>query len=351
MSTHEEYSKLSTLQKALITFLLLIGLCLNIASMQKKATTYDEHLHFSYGTRILNGNPERVTRVDDSKMPFSALNALPLFLSEKLKKQNPSNFLIPFLSNYKTAQYVTVLFFPLLGFFIFLWSRRLYGNAAGIFSLFCYTFAPNLIAHARLVTTDFYITALTTISLYFFWKFNQNPSVKNSFLSALTLGLAQLTKYTAIYLYFIFGVIFFLKHAGQIGKIRHHYKKIIIHLFLFIFINLFVINAGFLFKNTLIPLKDYSFRSRLFQSIQTNAGLLKTVPLPFPHAFIDGLDWVKNNEETGESFGNIYLFGKIKNKATPERNFKGYYIFAFLFKVPLAIQILILLSLIHFFRN
>ncbi len=54
-------------------FLALI-IVLNVVGLSHKQLTYDEGNHYRYGQNILNLDS---TRFDDSKMPFSALNALP----------------------------------------------------------------------------------------------------------------------------------------------------------------------------------------------------------------------------------------------------------------------------------
>jgi hypothetical protein len=58
----------------LVVLLLAVLFALEVASMQRLTVTYDEWAHLRYGQNILNLDS---TRFDDSKMPFSALNALP----------------------------------------------------------------------------------------------------------------------------------------------------------------------------------------------------------------------------------------------------------------------------------
>jgi len=62
------------LTKIALFGLLAVFLAINIGSIRFKSYTTDEHKHYRYGENILNGDSDRF---DDSKMPFSALNALP----------------------------------------------------------------------------------------------------------------------------------------------------------------------------------------------------------------------------------------------------------------------------------
>jgi hypothetical protein len=61
------------------------------------------------------------------------------------------------------------------------------------------------------------------------------------------------------------------------------------------------------------------------------------VPLPYP--YLQGLDWVMSRESTGVGYGPAYMLGQLS-----DHGFPGYYFVAFLFKVPLAIQIMLVLS-------
>src|SRR3989344_2564098 len=44
-----------------------------------------------------------------------------------------------------------ILLLILLGFYVFKWTRELYGNHASLLALFLFSFSPTLLAHGRLV--------------------------------------------------------------------------------------------------------------------------------------------------------------------------------------------------------
>ena len=92
-------------------------------------------------------------------------------------------------------------------------------------------------------------------------------------------------------------------------------------------------NLGFVFEKSLTAIDEYEFRSETFKNRQSRLGTLARLPVPVPYAYLEGLDWGKYREETGKGFGSTYLFGELRELG----GFKGYYFFAFLFKVPIAV--------------
>ena len=64
--------------------------------------------------------------------------------------------------------------------------------------------------------------------------------------------------------------------------------------------------------------------------------------MPVPYPYLDGLDWVINTEQSGNRYGNLYLLGQLSK----QKGFAGYYFIAFLLKVPIASQILVVTSLV-----
>ena len=152
-------SKLGENILAIVIILFFAGI--NIASVRREySQTRDEDKHYLYGQNILNGNS---TRFDDSKMPVSALNALPAKLAEVTGNER----IICIGSRSYIARTVTIFFSCLVAFLVFYWSRSLYGFIPASFSLLLHVLDPNIIAHSQLVTTDIYATG--TIAFAFFW--------------------------------------------------------------------------------------------------------------------------------------------------------------------------------------
>ena len=113
---------------------------------------------------------------------------------------------------------------------------------------------------------------------------------------------------------------------------------------IFVLLSLLVINVGFLFNRTLTPLEQYPFQSAVFRSVQSSAGVLGALPLPVPYPFLEGLDWVLEDERTGSSHGRIYLLGELRRG----EGFAGYFFYACLYKLPIATQLMLLAAAVAY---
>lgn len=336
-------------QNVLVATLLLIFLAIGSLSVWGKALTYDEGKHMRYGRNLLNGSTDRF---DDSKMPVSALNALP----DKLAKFLPDGFLEHVLDAFFTARMVTLLFSMLVAWLIFYWSRSLYGIIPGIVSLFLYVFDPNIIAHSRLVTTDLYAWGTIALAFFCLWQFAHQRTVLNGLLCTFALGLSLIAKYTSVVLLPLFVITLFLYdfstfsnawRAGRRQPIKEYGTKYLLYMIVAIAVSILVINLGFLFNKTFTPFGDYAFRSQTFQTLQANLPWLGKLPIPTPYPYLEGLDWVMQREQTGDGYGAIYLLGQLRNG----RGFKGYFFIAYLLKVPIATQIVVLGALIKYIKD
>ncbi len=114
-----------------------------------------------------------------------------------------------------------ILVAVLLGFLIYRFTKELAGTVAGLFALLLYVADPNVIAHSHYVTTDIGIAASIFASFYFFVRFLRNPNWKNVLLSGIFLGIAELTKFSAVLLFPIFGlfaVLYAITRPAQQGS-------------------------------------------------------------------------------------------------------------------------------------
>jgi 4-amino-4-deoxy-L-arabinose transferase-like glycosyltransferase len=335
-------------QDRIVLILIAFFIVFSILSVWRVSVTADEGLHYRYGMNILNLNSKRF---DDSKMPFTALNALPAKIASSL----PAGALKNVLDEFSVARLMTILFSALTAIVVFHWSRALYGVHAGLAALILYILDPNIIAHSQLVTTDIYVTGMILIACYCAWKFANTRHVGDGLLAAITLGLSQLAKYTSIVLlpllvlalvlhdlpaqisaYQEKGVAASLRYIGQLVSYFAAACVVIVVL----------INIGFLFNRTFMPLSGYVFQSTAFQKLQ-NIGPFQNLPVPVPYPYLQGLDRVSFNERTGQGYGNIYLLGQLRSG----QGFAGYYFVASALKVPVATLLILILAFIAYIRN
>lgn len=336
-------------QRVGIIVLLIVFLALNLGSIRNKTFTTDEEKHYRYGMNILNGDSDRF---DDSKMPFTALNALPA----KLASFVPLSSLQTFLQKPQAGRIITMLFSLGVAYFIFHWSRSLFGVLPGLLALCLYVFDPNIIAHSRLITTDIYAAGMGALTIFTFWRFSKQRNWKTATAFALALGFSQLAKYTSAYLLPILIIITLLRDFGQWRSIirkrdsRAAWQRIKVgarNVLFFLIVSVLIINLGFLFNQTLTPLSEYEFRSELFQSLQVRLAPIGNLPIPTPYPFLDGLDWVQARERVGHGYGRLYMLGELRRG----EGFTGYYIFASLLKMPIATQILVIAAFVlYLFR-
>jgi Dolichyl-phosphate-mannose-protein mannosyltransferase len=379
-------------QRAVLLLLLALCFVVRLLSMPDKVYTYDEGQHLYYGHQILNLKSDRleaelwvsktlsdgwhteidgqelrlvkgnrvfrytvvrtveggwdVRGLDASKMPISALNALPGKIGS----------LFPRLGNLvgglSPARFVTVLTSLFLGYLCFHWSRKVYGFGAGLFTLFLFAFEPNLIAHSQLITTDLYGAATMTLALYTSWRYSLAKDTAHAAAVGVALGLSQLAKYSAVFLWILIPAILLLADSRRLMNLiqakdgrtaRDVLGRMVRHGGLVLLIALLMINAGYFFNRTLTPLHEYHFQSDLFQSLQSALSSARFIRIPLPYPYLEGLDLVSFEERTGFGYGRVYLLGQLSREG-----FLGYYLFAFLFKVPLAIQVLCLLAALSY---
>jgi len=325
--------------KIIVVILLAVLFFQALTSIKNKSITVDEMSHLSSGYSYIKTGD---FRLNVEALPLvDMLSALPLlFLDPKLPLDHPSwinakhfefegqyhwDFGREFFFNYNDnpdqilffGRIPVMLLSVLLGFFVFRWAKEIYGIKAGLFALFLYSFSPNILAHSRLATVDIGFACFGFIAVYYFWRFLRNISVKSMIIAGITLGLAEISKFTALYLipvYVILAFIFLYKNKKDLALVELFTSKKTLTLYgllLIIFIiAFFVIIAGFGFKG-------------------------------FP-AYVSGFKYAVWHTNTSHP---AYLFG--------EHSMQGwwyYYVVAFLMKTPIPMLALLVLSSIFFKR-
>lgn len=86
------------------------------------------------------------------------------------------------------------------GLLVFFWSRALFGWRGGFLSLVLFTFSPTFLAHGALTTSDVVMTFFFLASVGAWWRHLQNPGAVWTGISAATLGLAFVAKFSAVLL-------------------------------------------------------------------------------------------------------------------------------------------------------
>lgn len=337
--------------------LLALMAVLSIGSMKNDSAIMDEVAHLPAGYSYLTQkdyrlNPEHPPLIKD-------LAALPLLFmkinfpgqlkawTRDINSQWDFGFNFMYRSGNNADQMLfygrlpILLVSLLLGFFIFKWTRRLYGDKAGLLALFLYALSPTVIAHSRFVTTDIAAAAAFFIALYYFINWLKQQTFKNLIIAGVTLGLALLMKFSVVLLLplFIFLATAFIFIYRPAAKLKIFTKLFAI--FIIAFIVIWPIYQYHIFNYPIeLQQRDIKFilapaSSRpLANTISWMAD--KPVLRPYAQYFL-GLAMVAQRATGGNT---TYFLGEISNQG-----WKNYFPVVYLIKEPLAIHLLTLIVL------
>jgi hypothetical protein len=118
---------------------------------------------------------------------------------------------------------------------------------------------------------------------------------------------------------------------GERAAVRRRTLRAGVGVVLALLLTVLVIDAAFLGDRVFTPFGGYRFRSSTLRTAQRELPALAGVPVPVAYPYLEGLDWVHHRERTGEGYGRIYLRGKLREHG----GFPGYYLWCWLYKVPL----------------
>lgn len=226
-SSHSEQSKL--LSVASIALFIVLFSLISIGSLRQKSPTVDEPIHLLSGYASLKWGDYRA---NPEHPPLAKLwAALPL-LALDIKDPRPTTAeweIIPDTGPHTThtgsvaaklffadndaeklflwAKLQIILLALLLGFFIYRWSKELFGFEAALASLFFYCLDPNILAHSQIVHTDIAFSALFFIGSYCFWRALDKLTWSNLALTACFFGLAATAKYAYLAMLAVWGVL------------------------------------------------------------------------------------------------------------------------------------------------
>ncbi len=321
-----------------VGLLVLFYLFNGIQYLQSQSTTSDEGSFFDYAKRYATGHPERVHPItDNSKMPVSVLNILPRaaeqLMNPGLKKNDWGT------DDIRMGRYITLFISIGTLLLVFAWASELYGKKAGLFALFIMSLCPNNLANAALVTTDSYSALFLLGSIYFLWKFCTHKTTKYFLLFSFTVALSQLVKQSLFHLYIIVPLCICFYYVVN----RHFNLRLLLrYFFIFVLINWFVLNAGYYFYGTNMPLGSYHFMSDLFKNVQH--FFPSSLPVPLPTPFVTGLDMAKYYDQLGGGYDQISSFGKVTilGNASTGGSFWYYYFVSIFYKTPVSYFVFLL---------
>lgn len=123
----------------------------------------------------------------------------------------------------RQARPMIVILSVLGGLAVFLWSRRIFGDAGGFVSLAMYAFSPTLLAHGRLVTTDTAAMLFFLLAVAALWHLMHRISPLSLLAATAALTGLVLAKMSAVLILPIALLLLIVRVAvGQPLEIRLH---------------------------------------------------------------------------------------------------------------------------------
>ena len=233
------------------------------------------------------------------------------------------------------------------GYICYRFGMELFGWLAGLFALLLWCFSPMILAFGYIIMPDVGSAALGIAAVYVFYYWLRSPNWSRCRLAGVVLGLAQLTKFTLLTFYpmmiGLWGLYIFTIRKTITRQIAFHQFRQFATILL---ISVAVINLGYGFEGSFIPLKEFEFVSRAMcgdtkwnhETGFTSTGnrfreaWLGHVPVPVPANYLLGIDVQKKDFEVGY---NSYFFGEWSKEG-----WYSYYLVGLLIKEPLGFWIL-----------
>jgi len=358
----------------IIGFLILIFVSVS-STMYFKNITPDEFGETGAGITILKNN-DWGFRTGRMAPPLSFyLSAIPLAFFDlpnsiwDLKYEYfRGNYI---LNSEKGEQILFWIRFPfillslLLAFYVFKWAKELYGLKAGFLALLLYSFNPIMLAFSNIANQDLIATTFMFIAIYYFWRFVSNPTKLGLIISAITFGLAQLSKFTSLILipiFIILSLIVIYKNKNVksplnfpfINNFSDRKKSFFIlsfSLLIIFFISFLMLWASYGFEvktlsESIPKLQEQQVYNRLNEVLPENNfiknlsfSIIKNIPIPLS-SYIYNLR--VQYEFISHGFSSFFM-GKYFIEGL-----SYFYIVAFIIKSPIPLLILILLSIILF---
>ena len=376
-----------------VTLLLAIHAGLAVVSLLRENPTIDEVAHLPAGVsywqkgtfKLYHHNPPLVKLV--AALPVVLANPVtaPLYESGFWDQDSQATFgeyftLVNadrYFELFASARMLMPIFTVLGGLAVFAWSARLYGGTGGLVSLALWSLSPNILAHGRLVTGDAPSASLAVIATYLFWRHQHRPTWTRAVGVGVVLGLAQLTKFSALLLYGLWpalAIVRILLDRDRQGWSRR-FRIGVGQGALMVALSVLVIDVGYGFEGVGQPLGRFEFASQTLTRPTTpgmarptsfnpllagawryrvnrfRGTFLADLPVPLPRHYVLGFDEQKIETEgipqyfldpsapvddavrTGYS---VYLDGTMK-----QSGWWYYYLATLAYKVPEGTWVLV----------
>jgi hypothetical protein len=176
-----------------------------------------------------------------------------------------------------------------LGVLIFVFARKLFGEAAAVIAVALYVLEPTVLAHGRIVHTD--LPAAFAYLLFFFTLhyYAETPGLKRALLLGLVCGVALLTKFSMVVILPVLIVCLGVR-LWRIWNEKQQRSQALLHAGLVAAVVLVLVNAAYYFTRPPLEASDVSWvalkSAPIFSEIITGVRVLSKV---IPTYYLFGL--------------------------------------------------------------
>jgi hypothetical protein len=249
-------------------------------------------------------------------------------------------FLLASGENYHTYYIIARLFNILLsvagGLLLAGWIYLRLGRIAAVLGMAFWAIEPNLLAAASLVTSDTGVTVGFVLVGFLLDRFAHRPNLWHATALGIGLGLALLTKFTALLLVPVAlagaGFLAF-RNTAQSSLFKRTlaaFRAVLVS----VFAMLVLVNTCYWWSGVGAPIASMGWTSKAFAPL---TQLPAIVPSPLPREYLQGVD---QQRAIMEGLHPVYLDGEFFTQGNP-----AYYLKAWWYKTPHGLQALIVMSL------
>lgn len=215
---------------------LLVMFGLMLSSAFQKSPTFDEDNHLTRGLSFLRTGDPRLSLHHPPLV--NSLAAIPVALDPQAQipidsaawragDWNTLSDMVVWGRDEAADAMINISRIPImllaliLGALVFCWTNEMHGPSAALLALTLYVFDPNILAHARLNTTDLGVTLFVFVAGYAVWRWQRRPPrLRSTLLTGFLIGLALGSKYLTLIFVLFFGLLMLIEHQTAAGKKR-----------------------------------------------------------------------------------------------------------------------------------
>jgi len=352
---------------AVIILVIFAGILTGVST--QNSATFEENNHLAAGYYFLLTNDYRLG-VTQPPLTYK-LAALPLLFSgeefpfehkycqdflyygcaqEFLYNSNVNSELFTFL-----GRLPFIILAALTGLVVYLWSKQLYGNKAGLLSVTLYGFSPAILGWSGLIMSDFSAAAFAFISVYFLWRLLRKPSFIDMVLVGVFFGLAVSSKFAAVLflpIYLSIAVFWFVaRRPYNFSQLKKRLPKLLrSNEAAFVTSIVIMLGIAFLVIWTVYGFDTGSYASGapqrytdlVYENIPpkfegTASFLIEKIPLPFPSLFVGASAQMFISATSSKP---SFLLGN-----TYDGSVWYFHVIEFLVKVPVAFLVLLVMGI------